>query len=77
MDESLFKKHLTHIKHQKNKKEEIISYIKEHIKIELNETDFILSKKEITFNLSSVIRQKLFQKNIEGLLKEKGYTIKR
>jgi hypothetical protein len=77
MDESLFKKHLINIKRQQDKKEEVIFYIKEKTGIEIEGKDLIISKKEITFNLSSVIRQKLFQKNLENLLKEKGYTLKK
>ena len=77
MDESLFKKHLINIKKQKNNKEEIVLFIKDHIGIEIDESMFTISKKEITFNLSSVIKHKLFQKNIEELLKQKGYTLKK
>jgi hypothetical protein len=77
MEEALFKKHLINIKNQKNNKEEISSYIKEKTGIELNEEDIILSKKQIKLNISSVIRQKLFQKKITDLLKQKGYSLKK
>lgn len=76
MDESLFIKHLVNIKKQKNNKEEVILYIKEKTGIELSESMITLSKKEVTLHLSSVVKQKLFQKNIEELLKEKGYRLK-
>jgi hypothetical protein len=77
MDEFLFKKHIVNINRQKNKKEEIILLIKENIGIVLVENSFTISKKEISFNLSSVIRQKLFQNDIESLLKKKGYILKK
>jgi len=37
---------------------------------------FSVSKKEVTFSTSSVIKQKLFQKNIVKVLEEKGYITK-
>lgn len=77
MDEALFKKHLTNIKKQKNNKEEIVLFIKEKIGIDIDESTFTISKKEITFNLSSVIKHKLFQNNLEELLKQKGYSLKK
>ena len=76
MDESLFIKHAIQIRKQKNSKEEIISYIKEKIGVELQEEMFSVSKKEVTFSTSSVIKQKLFQKNIVKVLEEKGYITK-
>ena len=76
MDQSLFTKHIVNIKKQKNNKEEVLLYIKEKTNIGLEEKDIVLSKKQVKLNISSVIKQKLFQKNIAGLLKEKGYTLK-
>ena len=76
MDQSLFTKHLVNINKQKNNKAEILLYIKEKTNIVLEEKDIVLSKKQVKLNISSVIKQKLFQKNITGLLKEKGYTLK-
>lgn len=76
MDESLFIKHLVQIKKQKNSKEEVINYIKEKTGIELEELNITVSKKQITFNISSTIKQKLHQKNINKVLEEKGYLVK-
>lgn len=73
MDESLFLKHFLQIKKQKNSKEEVINYIKEITNIELKEEMIIISKKQITFTVSSVLKQKLHQKNINRVLEEKGY----
>ncbi len=73
MDESLFIKHLIQIKKQKNSKEEILNYIKEKTNIELTDEMITVSKKQITFTISSVIKQKLHQKNITKVLEEKGY----
>lgn len=76
MDESLFVKHLIQIKKQKTAKEEILTYIKEQTGIELQETMIALVKKNITFHVSSVTKQKLHQKNIAKILMEKGYLTK-
>lgn len=73
MDSSLFVKHLLQIKKQKNSKEEVLNYIKEITGIELEEEMIIISKKQITFTVSSVLKQKLHQKNINKVLEEKGY----
>ena len=77
MDESLFVKHILQIKKQKNSKEELITHIKEITGIELEEGMIIISKKQITFIVSSVLKQKLHQKNITNILQEKGYTYKK
>lgn len=76
MDESLFIKHLIQIKKQKNSKEELLAYIKEKTGIELIENEITVSKKQITFTVSSVVKQKLHQKNIINVLEERGYIIK-
>ena len=76
MEESLFDKYIINIKKQKNNKEEISLYIKEKTNIELEEKEIILSRKQIKLIVSSVIKQKLFQKNIIEILKEKGYSLK-
>lgn len=73
MDESLFIKHALQIRKQKNSKDEIITFIKERTGIEIHEEMFSVSKKQVTFSVSSVIKQKLFQKNIIKILEEKGY----
>lgn len=74
MDESLFVKHFLQIKKQKNSKDEIIAYIKEKTGIELEEGNITIAKKEILFQVSSVVKQKLFQKNINDVLNEKGFS---
>ena len=73
MDESLFVKHFLQIKRQKDSKEELRNYIKEKTGIELEEGMVEVSKKKVTLHLSSVVKQKLHQKNIVEVLKEKGY----
>ncbi len=77
MDESFFIKHLIEIKKRKNNKEEILLHIKEKTGLELHEAMFSLSKKEITLNVSSVMKQKLYQKNIVAVVGEKGFTLKK
>jgi hypothetical protein len=72
MDESLFIKHFLQIKKQKKSKEEVLNYIKEKTGIILQEEMITVSKKQIIFQISSVIKQKLFQKDIVKVLEEKG-----
>lgn len=76
MDESFFVKYALQIKKQKNSKEEIISLIQNSTGIELHDDMFTLTKKQIIFHVSSILKQKLFQKNIVKVLEEKGYTCK-
>ncbi|MCF7843969.1 glycogen/starch/alpha-glucan phosphorylase [Candidatus Gracilibacteria bacterium] len=74
MDESLFIKHALQIRKQKNSKEELINYIKDKTGIELEENMITSTKKVVTFTVSSVLKQKLHQKNISKVLEEKGYS---
>ncbi|MBP6948470.1 MAG: hypothetical protein KBC41_01275 [Candidatus Pacebacteria bacterium] len=76
MDESFFLKYSLQIKKQKDSKEEVLLLIKEKTGILLDDSMITLLKKNITFSVSSVIKQKLFQKDVSGILKENGYTIK-
>lgn len=76
MDESFFVKYAIQIKKQKNSKEEVLLFIKERTGIELQEEMITISKKQITFTVSSIVKQRLYQKNINSLLEEKGYTVK-
>lgn len=74
MDESFFVKYAIQIKKQKNSKEEVLLHVKEKTGIELREEMFTITKKQIAFTVSSVMKQKLFQKDIISVLEEKGYT---
>jgi len=76
MDPSLFNKHLQHIQTHIDSKKELILYIQERTGIALNYKALTLSKKEVTFHLSSALKQKMFQKNITAILKEKGFNMK-
>ena len=76
MDNSLFSKHLLQIKKHETSKEEICLLIKEKTGIELDYEMFTVSKKQISFSISSVMKQKLHQKNIVKILEEKGYQTK-
>lgn len=76
MDESLFVKHFLQIKKQKDSKEEIISFLEEKIGISCSQSEFTISKKEITFQISSVKKAKLLQKKVKELLEEKGYKVR-
>lgn len=74
MDESFFVKYAIQIQQQKNSKEEILDYIKEKTGIILQEDMIQVVKKQISFTVSSGMKQKLFQRDITSVLKEKGYT---
>ncbi len=76
MDESFFVKYAIQIKKQKNSKEEVLLFIKERTGIELQEEMITISKKQLTFTVSSIVKQRLHQKNVNSLLEEKGYTVK-
>jgi hypothetical protein len=76
MDESFFVKYAIQIKKQKNSKEEVLLFIKERTGIELQEEMITISKKQLTFTVSSIVKQRLYQKNVNSLLEEKGYTVK-
>lgn len=75
MDESFFLKYSLQIKKQKDTKEEVLFLIKEKTGILLEEHMITLFKKNITFTVSSVVKQKLFQKNIVEFLQNNGYTV--
>ena len=75
MDQSLFKKHTNSLENRKNNKQEIISYIEQQTGVLLEEKNISISKKTITFHISSVVKQKLFQNKIEKLLLVKGFTL--
>jgi hypothetical protein len=51
-------------------------FIKERTGIELQEEMITISKKQLTFTVSSIVKQRLYQKNVNSLLEEKGYTVK-
>lgn len=76
MEKNLFIKHFLVVEKQKINKENIINIIKEESGIILNEDDFILLKKEITLQLTSVKRSMIMQKKVIEALKEKGYILR-
>lgn len=75
MDESFFLKYSLQIKKQKDTKEEVLFLIKEKTGILLEDHMITLLKKNITFTVSSVIKQKLFQKGVVDFLQSNGYTV--
>lgn len=75
MNEDLFKKYSIQIDKQKKNKQEIIKDIEELSGISLNENDFSVQNKKITFTVSSVLRSKLQNKKITEFLQRKGFTV--
>ena len=76
MEEGLFHRYNNQIKKQKSEKFEVISIIKEISGIDLDEKSITVSNKEIKINTSSVLKQKIFQKKVSELLKQKGFILK-
>jgi hypothetical protein len=76
MDESLFLKHALQIKRQQSVKSDVIEQIKVCTGIELTNEEISVTKKIVTIQTSSVKRTFLIQKNIKGILEEKGYSVK-
>lgn len=76
MDQGLFKKHIINLQKIKDEKQEVLILIKEISGIELQENEVLVSKKNITLQISSVKRSFLLQKKVKELLKEKGYETK-
>lgn len=76
MDQSLFKKHILHIKKAKDSKEEVRLLIQEVSGVFLEQEEITISKKNILVQTSSVKRSQLLQRKAKEFLKEKGYELK-
>lgn len=74
MDEGLFKKHILRIQLHKDGKEEILQFLEKEIGITFLQEEFILSKKNIIFTVTSVKKSMLLKKGVIKLLQEKGYS---
>lgn len=75
MDQGLFAKHIHTVLTRNSKKQEIISFLLEKTGIQVNEEEFTLSKKKISFTTSSVKKTALIQKGTEALLQSLGYSL--
>lgn len=76
MEEGLFLKYKKNIQNKIDERGEICKEIKEKTGINIDEKNISINKKEIVINTSSVIRNKLIQKNIKNTIFKNGYTIK-
>lgn len=76
MDEGLFKKHILRIQVHKEGKEEMAIFLKEKTGIDFLDEEFSLSKKIVSFTVTSVKKNILCKKRIIELLQEKGYSVK-
>lgn len=74
MDEGLFAKHLRALRTHDKEKESIIVHIKNTTGITLESGDFTLTKKIISFSVSSTKKAALIKRGIDAALLEKGYT---
>ena len=77
MDEGLFSRYKKQIEEQKENKQDLIMYIKKYTGILLEDNEIQITKKEISLFVSSIVKQRLFQKNIEKILKERGFVVKK
>ena len=76
MKEGLFKKYNIQLEQRTHIKKEVIQYIQEKTGIILQEENIVILKKVISLYVSSTLKQKLFQKNISKILKDKGFHLK-
>lgn len=76
MEGSLFSKYKKEIDKQKNKKLNIITLVQETTNILLQEEEIEIGKNHILLHVSSTKRSVLYKKQIQTILKEKGYTLK-
>lgn len=75
MDQGLFQKYAVTIKKEKDKKEEIITFIEKETGAKLFPEEIIIQKNKISFQVSSVKRILLKKKSIENFLQEKKYIV--
>jgi hypothetical protein len=76
MDEGLFARHALQIRKQQDAKRELILRIKETTGISIEESEIVVSKKQVTLHLSSVKKSKLLQKKVKEILETQGYTLR-
>jgi hypothetical protein len=75
MDQGLFGKYQRFITTRENTYKEISLCIEEETGVILTEEELLLDKKKIKFHTSSVKKMILRNKNIEGVLTRKGYSV--
>lgn len=75
MDDSLFRKYKTTLEKNKSDKKIIIDTVFEATNILLSEEEIVLSKKQVSFSISSAKRAKFHQARIESLLQDLGYKV--
>lgn len=76
MDEGLFKKHILRIQVHKEGKDEVLKLLEEKTGIVFLDEECVVSKKTVTFIVTSVQKNFLHSKKVDLFLKEKGYTVK-
>lgn len=75
MDKNLFSKYTQQIQKQNNKKQEVCLFIKEKTGVEILESEIEIDINKIHLYISSIKKNSLHKKNIQTLLKEKGYVL--
>lgn len=76
MEEGLFLKYKKTIQNKIDEREGVCKEILEKTGIDIDVKNISISKKEIIINTTSVIRNKLIQKNIKSTIFKNGYTVK-
>lgn len=76
MDEKIFEKYIHQIKKRNTIKKELQDYINKKTNTHIKENQISIAKNVVSLHVSSAVKQKLHQNNIQHLLKEKGFTLK-
>ena len=76
MEQNLFRKYTKTLLQRKSKIDEIIEYIKNETGMDILQEEIVLKKNSISFQISSIKKSVLVQKNVKTFLKEKGYEVK-
>ena len=75
MDEGLFAKHISRYHTHKATKHSLAALIEEKTGVLLEEGEYEVSGKQVTLQTSSVKKNTLIRKGIEGILTEAGYRL--
>lgn len=75
MDQGLFSKHIRNILERNSKKKELIQFLLEKTGVCLDESEIIISKKDISFSVSSVKKSILLKKGLADLVESKGMRL--
>ncbi len=76
MNEGLFEKYSKVLTQKKSEKDEIINVLQEVTGITFIPQEVTITKKSISFQTSSVKKSVVYQKRVQEILQQKGYSIR-